>query len=69
MPDPLTPELLRRHPLPPLGVQADKEARGRVLIVGGSRQAPGALKLAAEAALRAGCGKVQLAAPAGIAPG
>lgn len=35
-------------------------ARGRLLIVGGSRQTPGAVRLAAEAALRAGAEKVQL---------
>lgn len=40
---------------------SDKESRGRVVIVGGSRETPGAVVLAAEACLRAGGGKVQLA--------
>jgi hydroxyethylthiazole kinase-like uncharacterized protein yjeF len=36
------------------------ETGGRLLIVGGSRQTPGAVRLAAEAALRAGCETVQV---------
>jgi hydroxyethylthiazole kinase-like uncharacterized protein yjeF len=69
----LTPALLRRMPLPRVGADADKESRGRALIVGGSRQVPGALLLAGVGALRAGAGKLQLAtaaacaAPMGIA--
>lgn len=61
----------RRHPLPAIGDGLDKEARGRVLIVGGSAFVPGALLLTADAALRAGAGKVQLAtiAPAALALG
>lgn len=55
----VTPQLLRQWPLPQLG--ADKESRGRVLIVGGSRDSPGGVRLAAEAALRVGAGKVQVA--------
>lgn len=60
-PPTLTPARLRALPLPPLDDSADKEARGRVLIVGGSMENPGGLLLAAEAALRAGAGKLQLA--------
>ena len=60
-PPPLTPARLRTLPLPPLDDSADKEARGRVLVVGGSMENPGGLLLAAEAALRAGAGKLQLA--------
>lgn len=56
----ITPALLRRMPLPPLDDDADKEARGRVLIVGGSAENPGGVLLAAEAAVRAGAGKLQL---------
>lgn len=52
---------LRAHPLPKHGEGTDKNNRGRVLIVGGSRRVPGGLRLTAEAALRAGAGKVQLA--------
>lgn len=54
----VTPLLLRGWPLPEL--KADKESRGRVLIVGGSRANPGGPLLAAEAALRVGAGKVQV---------
>lgn len=57
----ITPELLRGWPLPRPDDDADKEARGRVLVVGGSAQTPGAVLLAATAALRAGAGKLQLA--------
>ena len=57
----LTPAVLRDWPLPE--VEGSKEARGRVLVVGGSVQNPGAVMLAGEAALRAGAGKLQLVAP------
>jgi ADP-dependent NAD(P)H-hydrate dehydratase len=63
----LTPERLRRIPLPPPDERGDKEDRGRVLVAGGERQNPGALLLAGTAALRAGAGKLRLAAPASIA--
>lgn len=66
-PQAITPARLRRLPLPRLDAGADKEARGRVLIVGGSAQNPGGLLLAAEAALRAGAGKLQLATAESIA--
>lgn len=51
--------LLRRWLLPEPG--SDKEERGRLLVVAGTDETPGAGLLAAEAALRAGAGKVQLA--------
>lgn len=55
----ITPRLLREWPLPdPAG---DKESRGTVLVVGGSRFNPGAVLLAGVAALRAGAGRLQLA--------
>lgn len=63
----LTPERLRRLPLPDLDAEGDKEARGRVLVAGGERENPGALLLAGTAALRAGAGKLRLAAPQSIA--
>lgn len=66
-PPSITPARLRTLPLPRLDESADKEARGRVLIVGGSAENPGGLLLAAEAALRAGAGKLQLAAPDPVA--
>lgn len=52
---------LRDHPLPKIEGETDKNERGRVLIVGGCRTVPGALRLTGEAALRAGAGKLQLA--------
>ncbi|MFI6131714.1 MULTISPECIES: NAD(P)H-hydrate dehydratase [unclassified Micromonospora] len=59
--DVITPALLRDWALPvPSG---GKEARGTVLVVGGSRFTPGAVLLAGVAALRAGAGVLQLAAP------
>ncbi|MFG1673546.1 NAD(P)H-hydrate dehydratase [Micromonospora sp. NPDC049282] len=57
--DVITPALLRDWALPvPSG---GKEARGTVLVVGGSRFTPGAVLLAGVAALRAGAGVLQLA--------
>lgn len=53
--------LLRSMPLPRHDDDADKEDRGRTLVIGGSRPVPGALLLAGVAALRAGAGKLQLA--------
>ena len=58
---PVTPALLRRLPLPALDDAGDKESRGRVLVIGGSAQVPGAVLLAGVGALRAGAGKLQLA--------
>ena len=57
----VTRALLRRMPLPAPDDEGDKDARGRVLAVGGSAQTPGAILLAGVAALRAGAGKLQLA--------
>ncbi len=56
------------HPLPALHDDTDKNERGRVLAVGGSRLVPGALRLTGEAVLRAGAGKLQMAtiAPAAL---
>lgn len=64
----VTRSLLRGWPLPALRADADKEARGRVLLVAGCRQMPGAALLAAEAVLRAGAGKVTIATAASVAP-
>jgi ADP-dependent NAD(P)H-hydrate dehydratase len=63
-PAPITDELLRRWPLPSLADSEGKEARGRVAVVGGCRQIPGAALLAAVAALRAGAGKLHIATTA-----
>ncbi|MBC9033868.1 NAD(P)H-hydrate dehydratase [Sphingomonas sp. JC676] len=57
----LDADWLAEHPLPEIEAETDKNARGRVLIAGGSRTVPGALALTGEAAFRAGAGKVQLA--------
>lgn len=45
----------------------DKEERGRVLVVGGAPEMPGAIILAATAALRAGAGKLCICAGRSIA--
>jgi ADP-dependent NAD(P)H-hydrate dehydratase len=57
----LDAEWLAANPLPAVEAETDKNARGRVLIAGGSLTVPGALALTGEAALRAGAGKIQLA--------
>jgi len=64
---PLHPEVLRGWPLPLPSRHADKEERGRVLVIGGSPEMPGAAILAATAALRAGAGKLQIATCASVA--
>jgi hydroxyethylthiazole kinase-like uncharacterized protein yjeF len=57
--------VLGHWPLPdPSG---GKEQRGRVVVVGGSRHTPGAVLLAAEAAVRAGAGKPQVATVGSVA--
>ena len=60
---------LRDNPLPIPGEDTDKNSRGHVVAIGGSRQVPGGLLLTGEAALRAGAGKVQLATIASCALG
>lgn len=57
----ITPALLRSWPLPQPGQNGGKEARGRVLVVGGSQSTPGAVLLAGVGALRVGAGKLQMA--------
>lgn len=58
---------LRDWPLPMPPGEGDKELRGHVLILGGSREMPGAIILAATAALRAGAGKLTIATGASVA--
>lgn len=53
--------LLQAWPLPALDATGDKESRGRLLVVAGSREMPGAAVLSATAALRAGAGKLVVA--------
>src|SRR5687768_17916211 len=62
----VTPEVLRGWQLPePTG---GKNARGSILVIGGSTETLGAVLLAAEAAMRAGAGKLQVATVASLAP-
>ena len=66
-PTPLDDDALRAWPLPPLDEDADKEARGLVLVIAGSREVPGAALLAATSALRVGAGKLVIATVASAA--
>ena len=50
---------------PPPG--ESKNARGRVVVIGGSEQSPGAVMLAGIAALRVGAGRLTLVTPPSIA--
>lgn len=54
-------ELLVGFPLPEHADDADKEDRGRLLVIAGSRELAGAALLAGVAGLRAGAGKLQIA--------
>ena len=58
---------LRAWPLPQPDAQGDKQDRGSVLVIAGSREMPGAAVLAATAALRAGAGKLAVATAASAA--
>lgn len=64
----VTRALLQDWPLPRHSDHEDKDARGRVLVVGGELSLPGALVLAGIATLRAGAGKLQIATCKSIAP-
>ena len=66
-PETLDADLLRAFPLPHLPEDGDKEERGRLVIVGGSREVPGAALLAAMGGMRAGAGKLQIATARSIA--
>ena len=57
---------LAEHPLPPVQ-DGDKDSKGRILILAGSRDVPGAALLAASAAMRAGAGKLRIATVESIA--
>ena len=65
-PRPLDRAALDEHPLPPV-VDGGKESKGRILIVAGSREVPGAALLAALGAMRAGAGKLKIATAQSIA--
>lgn len=64
-PDLLSPVLLRDWPLPEPG--GHKGSRGRVLVLGGARTAPGAAMLSGLAALRVGAGVLTLAVAGSVA--
>jgi len=64
----ITARLLRDWPLPMPQADGDKNARGYVVIIAGSREMPGAVLLAATAALRAGAGKLAIATADSVAP-
>jgi hydroxyethylthiazole kinase-like uncharacterized protein yjeF len=67
-PQPIVPKLLGGWPLPQPDDDGDKDMRGRVLVLGGAPEMPGAVVLAATAALRSGAGKLQIATCSSIAP-
>ncbi|HVF82599.1 MAG TPA: NAD(P)H-hydrate dehydratase [Sphingomicrobium sp.] len=59
--------LLKKHPLPAIG-QGDKDERGSILIIAGSRDVAGAPLLTATSAMRAGAGRLQIATVDSAAP-
>ncbi|KAL0490079.1 ADP-dependent (S)-NAD(P)H-hydrate dehydratase [Acrasis kona] len=61
--------LTTQYKLPDVEDDSDKEDRGRILIVGGSKEQPGGIILAALAALRVGVGKLRIATCESIASG
>ena len=63
----ITAKRLAQWPLEQPDRDDDKDGRGRVLVIGGCREIPGAVILSAEAALRAGAGKLQIATVADVA--
>jgi hydroxyethylthiazole kinase-like uncharacterized protein yjeF len=65
----ITAALLRAWPLPVPDGDGDKVARGRLFMVAGSAELPGAAIVAADAALRAGVGKLCIATERAVAAG
>ncbi len=57
----ITREFLRAHPLPEPEKEGDKQERGRVLVIAGSVEIPGAALLAGLGSLRSGAGILQIA--------
>lgn len=55
----LTLDTLKEHPLPPIA-SGDKDERGSILIIAGSREVAGAALLTALGAMRAGAGRLQI---------
>lgn len=64
---PLDRGALSAHPLPPV-VDGEKDSKGRILIVAGSGQVPGAALLTALGAMRAGAGRLRIATAESVAP-
>ena len=64
---PLDRAALDTHPLPQV-TNGDKESKGRILVIAGSRAVPGAALLCATAAMRAGAGKLRIATIQSVAP-
>lgn len=58
--------LLARFPLPHHPDDGDKEERGRLLVVAGGRELPGAALLAGLGGMRAGAGKLQITTAASV---
>lgn len=61
-------DVLAAHPLPEPDEATSKDERGRILVIGGTTETPGAVILAGLAALRVGAGKLQLATVAEAQP-
>lgn len=64
---PLDDAELSRHPLPPV-TEGDKNSRGKLLVVAGTREIAGAASICANSALRAGVGKITIATVSSVAP-
>ncbi len=64
----VTRQFLEAHPLPRHQQEGDKQARGRVLVIAGSVEVPGAALLAGLGVLRAGAGILQIATCCSAAP-
>lgn len=66
LPESLDRSRLDSFPLPAIR-GGDKDSHGTILIIAGSRDVPGAALLAANGAMRAGAGKLQIACPDAVA--
>ncbi len=64
---PLDRAALDANPLPAIE-DGDKETKGQILVIAGSREVPGAALLTATAAMRAGAGRLRIATVDSIAP-
>jgi len=65
-PEKLDRAVLDDHPLPSV-IDGDKETKGGILVIAGSRNVPGAALLTATGAMRAGAGKLRIATVASAA--